>query len=43
MFQVGEEYVFTVADSSSIDSFEIMVEDHGHNALADFDGPAKVG
>lgn len=41
--QVGEKYVFTVADSSPIDSFAIVVEESGHNALADFDGPAKVG
>ena len=40
--QVGEQYVFTVADTSRVDRFEIVVEDAGHNALADFSGPAKV-
>lgn len=41
--QVDEKYIFTVADSSPIDSFAIMVEEFGHNALTDFDGPTKVG
>lgn len=40
--QVGEQYVFTVADTSRVDSFKIVVEDAGHNALSDFSGPAKV-
>lgn len=40
--QVGEMYVFTVADSSRVDSFEIVVEEEGHNALEDLDGPMKV-
>lgn len=40
--QVGEKYVFTVADSSRIDSFDIVVEGDGHNALSDIEGPAKV-
>lgn len=34
--------MFTVADSTAIDSFEISVEAEGHNALSDMDGPAKV-
>lgn len=42
MTQVAEYYVFTVADSSAIDSFEIVVDAEGHNALSDFNGPAKV-
>lgn len=42
MQQVGEHYVFTVADSAAIDSSRIMVEAEGHNALSDFNGPAKV-
>lgn len=41
-YQVGERYVFTVADTSRVDSFEIVVKDAGHNALSDFSGPAKV-
>lgn len=40
--QVNETYVFTVADSARVDSFEIMVEPDGHNAIKDFTGPAKV-
>ena len=31
-----------MADSSRIDSFEIVVDEKGHNALDDFVGPAKV-
>lgn len=42
MTQVAEYYVFTVADSSAIDSFKIVVDAEGHNALSDFNGPAKV-
>lgn len=34
--------MFTVADSTAIDSFEISVEAEGHNALSDMDGPAEV-
>lgn len=40
--QVGERYVFTVADSSRVDSFQVAVEEEGHNAFSDFDGPLKV-
>lgn len=40
--QVDDMYVFTVADSSRVDSFEIVVEEVGHNALEDLDGPMKV-
>lgn len=40
--QVDEKYVFTVADTSRVDSLQIVVENEGHNALTDFDGPAKV-
>lgn len=40
--QVDEMFVFTVTDSSRVDSFEIVVEEEGHNALEDLDGPMKV-